>query len=85
MYGKTFKSKIILISIFILAICLISPISASGNGTQTADDIEVSFNDTVYEKDLGYIDVELPKNTSGNLKAEINNVEFYNENIWGAF
>ena len=81
MYGKTFKSKIILISIFILAICLISPISASGNGTQTADDIEVSFNDTVYEKDLGYIDVELPKNTSGNLKAEINNVEFYNENI----
>ena len=79
------KSKIIFISIFLLAICLISPIMASDNVTddnaQVVDDIKVSFNESVYEKDLGYIDVELPENTSGNLKAEINNVEFYNENI----
>ena len=61
-----------------------APISASGdaaNETQIVDDIKVSFNDTVYKEDLGYIDVEIPENTSGNLKATINNVEFYNENI----
>lgn len=80
------KSKIILILIFLLAICLISPIAASGNGTddgdnQIVDEIKVSFNDTVYQDDLGSIDVELPGNASGNLRATINNVEFYNENI----
>lgn len=84
MYGKSLKSKIILISIILMAICLVSPIAASDNATDGAeliDDIKVSFNETVYEKDLGYADVELPENTSGNLKATINNVEFYNENV----
>ena len=78
------KSKIFLIITLFLAICIIAPISASDNITddaQIVDEIKVSFNDTVYEKDLGYIDVEMPDNTSGNLKATINNVEFYNENI----
>lgn len=79
------KSKIILILVFVLAICLITPITASDNitddNTQMADDIKVSFNDTVYVRDLGEIDVELPENTSGNLKATINEVEFYNENV----
>lgn len=79
------KSKIILVLIFALVICLASPISASGNVTddnaQMADDIKVSFNDTVYEKDLGEIEVALPENTSGNLRATINSVEFYNENV----
>jgi len=72
--------KIMLIFIFILAICLASPISASDNTTVT-DDIKVSFNDTVYCEDLGSIDVELPENVSGNLRATINDVEFYNENV----
>lgn len=79
------KSKIILISIFLLAICVVTPLAATDNVTddssQVADNIKVSFNDTVYEKDLGEIDVELPENTSGNLKATINDVEFYNENV----
>ena len=68
-----------------MAICLISPISASDNitddSTAVADEIKVSFNESVYEKDLGEISVELPQNTSGNLKATINDVEFYNENV----
>lgn len=72
--------RIMLIFIFILAICLIAPISASDNST-VADDIKVSFNDTVYKDDLGSIDVEIPENVSGNLKATINDVEFYNENV----
>ena len=79
------KSKIILISIFLLAICIITPLAAADNSTvdspQTADNINVSFDEMVYEKDLGEIDVELPENTSGNLKATINDVEFYNENV----
>ena len=79
------KSKIILISIFLLAICMITPLAAADNSTvdspQTADNINVSFDEMVYEKDLGEIDVELPENTSGNLKATINDVEFYNENV----
>ena len=79
------KSKIILVLIFALAICLISPISASDNITDdsatVADEIKVSFNESVYEKDLGEISVELPQNTSGNLKATINDVEFYSENV----
>ena len=79
------KSKIILVLIFALAICLISPISASDNitddSTTVADEIKVSFNESVYEKDLGEISVELPQNTSGNLKATINDVEFYSENV----
>lgn len=72
--------RIMLIFIFILAICLIAPISASDNAT-AADDIKVSFNDTVYKDDLGSIDVSIPENVSGNLKATINDVEFYNENV----
>ena len=72
--------RIMLIFIFILAICLIAPISASDNAT-VADDIKVSFNDTVYKDDLGFVDVEIPENVSGNLKATINDVEFYNENV----
>lgn len=79
------KSKIILISVFLLAICLISPIAASDNITddavQDADEIIVSYNHTVYKDDLGTIDVELPEGGSGNLRANINNVEFYNENV----
>ena len=81
---KTVKSKIILIFIFILAICVITPMAAADNATdgpQITDDIKVSFNDTVYKEDLGEISVEVPENTSGNLKATINDVEFYNENI----
>lgn len=72
--------KIMLIFIFLLAVCMIGPISASNNAT-VADDIRVSFNDTVYKDDLGSINVEIPENTSGNLKATINDVEFYNENV----
>lgn len=79
------KSKIILISILLLAICLIAPLAAADNVTddnpQIADEIKVSFDEMVYEKDLGEIDVQLPENTSGNLKATINEVEFYNENV----
>lgn len=70
-----------LILMFLAAICLMAPAVASDNVTHPTDDIKVSFNDTVYREDLGYIDVELPGNTSGNLKATINNVEFYNDNI----
>ncbi len=78
------KSKLFLILIFLLAISVMTPICASGdmsNDTQIVEDIKVSFNDTVYEKDLGCIDVEMPEDTSGNLRATINNVEFYNENV----
>lgn len=79
------KSKIILISIFLLAICVISPAVALDNATaddsQIAGQINVTYNDTVYQKDLGYIDVELPANASGNLRGTINNAEFYNQNV----
>lgn len=73
------KSKIILISIIFLAVCLISP--AAADDSQIAGEINVTYNDTVYEKDLGYIDVELPQNASGNIKGTINHAEFYNQNI----
>ena len=83
------KSKIILISIFLLAICLISPIAASDNITddvmQSSDDIMIEYNHTVYKDDLGNIDVELPANTSGNFIATINDVEFFNENVSSSF
>ena len=72
--------RLMLIFIFLLAICLIAPISASSNDT-VGDDVKVSFNDTVYKDDLGSINVEIPENVSGNLKATINDVEFYNENV----
>lgn len=75
------RNEFIFILIFLTAICLIAPIAAEDNNTQAIDDIGVSFNDTVYKEDLGYIDVELPQNVSGNLKATINDVEFYNENV----
>ena len=75
------NSKLMIIFICILAICLAGPIAASDNVTASSDDIKVSFNDTVYKQDLGQIDVELPENTSGNLRATINDVEFYSENV----
>ena len=83
--GDDVKSKIILVFILLLAICSITSAAASDNITesdqQIADDIKVSFNDTVYRQDLGSIDVEIPQNVTGNLRATINDVEFYNKNV----
>lgn len=77
------KSRFIII-FMLIALCLIGSVAASDNITddkEIADSIRVSYNTTVYEKDLGSIDVELPQNASGNLKAKINNIEFYNEDV----
>lgn len=71
--------KLILIFIILMSFCLISSVHAADSSA--ADDINVSFEGKVYEKDLGEIDVEIPQNTSGNLKAEIDGVEIYNENV----
>ncbi|WP_407376528.1 Ig-like domain-containing protein [Methanobrevibacter sp.] len=79
MYTRSMKSKIILISIFFIAFLAVSSVNAADN--TTVEDINVTFDSQVYKEDLGYIEVEIPENTSGNLKATINDVEFYNENV----
>lgn len=80
--------KLFFIIIVLISFCLIGSVSAADNQTitdsQIADNINVSFHQKVYEQDLGTIDVEVPENTSGNLKAEMDGVEFYNENITGS-
>lgn len=73
-----------LILTFLIFICLVGAVSAADNETQVNDDITVEFNQTVYRDDLGEISVEIPENTSGNLRATINDVEFYNENVNGS-
>lgn len=88
MCGRSLKSKLIIVSIFLIALCLIGSVYAEDNVTdsnkETVDDINVSFPEKVYKEDLGEINVEMPENKSGNLKAKINNVEFYNENVTGS-
>ena len=88
MWSKSLKSKLIFISIFLIAFCLIGSVYAEDNATdsnaETVDDINVSFSENVYKEDLGDIDVQMPENKSGNLRATINNVEIYNENVTGS-
>lgn len=88
MWSKSLKSKLILVSIFLMAFCLIGSAYAQDNATDfdadIVDDIQVNFTEKVYKEDLGEIDVQIPENVSGNLKAKINNVEFYNENVTGS-
>lgn len=79
MITESMKSKIIMGAIFFIALFIIGSADAADN--DTINDINVTFDTPVYEKDLGYIDVEMPENTSGNLKTTINDVEFYNENV----
>lgn len=79
MLSQGMKSKFFVIFIMLISFLAISSVHAADNAT--ADDINVTFDSQVYEKDLGYIEVEIPENTSGNLKATINDVEFYNRNV----
>ena len=81
-------NKLFLLSILLLVILTLGAVSAEDNPTDgdidSTDNITVKFDEKVYEKDLGSIDVDVPKNTSGNLKVEIDHVEIYNENITGS-
>jgi len=84
--NMSLKSKAIAFSILLLAFCLIGSVCAADNTTDgdITDEIQVSFPEKVYKEDMGEIDVEIPENVSGNLKATINYVEFYNENVTGS-
>ena len=78
-------NRIAILSIFILAVFLMGAVSAEDNATdadgQIAQDINVSFSEKVYEEDLGVIDVNLPETAEGRLKATVDDVEIYHENI----
>ena len=78
-------NRIIIFSIFILAVFLMGAVSAEDNATgadaEIAQDINVSFSEKVYQEDLGVIDVNMPENAQGSLKATVDDVEIYNENI----
>ena len=72
-------NRIIILSIFILAVFIMGAVSAEDNATdadeEIAQDINVSFPEKVYEEDLGVIDVNLPENAEGRLKATVDDVE----------
>lgn len=86
-------SKIIFF-IMILIISL-SCVSASDNATQSlhdnntistgdaeiANEINVTFDEKVYEQELTNITVEIPENTSGNLELRINDYTFFNQSV----
>ena len=71
-----FKFIIILI-IFLFSITCVS---ASENSTDV-DDINVTFNEYVWEGNLTDINVELPENAKGNFSVKINDEVIYNEVI----
>ena len=78
-------NKLVILSIFLLAILLVGAVSAEGNDTQTdeeiAQDINVTFPEKVYKEDPVDIDVELPDAAEGRLIATVDEVEIYNETI----
>ncbi|WP_406535634.1 Ig-like domain-containing protein [Methanobrevibacter sp.] len=78
-------NKPAILSMFIFAILLLGAVSAEDNATLTdgeiAQDINVTFPEKVYKEDPVDIDVNLPDNAEGNLKATVDDVEIYNENI----
>ena len=78
-------NRIIIFSIFILAVFLMGAVSAEDNATdadaEIAQEINVSFSEKVYQEDLGVIDVNMPENAQGSLKATVDDVEIYHENI----
>ena len=80
------KSKrIIILSMFILAILLMGAASAEDNTTitdgQIAQDINVTFPEKAYKDDPVDIEVELPEEAQGRLIATVDEVEIYNETI----
>lgn len=79
------KFILILIAIFFISIAAVSAANnATGDDTQIVDSINVSYTQQVYKDDLGTVDVEIPENTSGNLKAEVDGVEIYSQNVTGS-
>ena len=78
-------NKVAVLSIFLLAVFLIGAVSAEDNVTQedteTAQDINVTFPEKVYKEDPANITVSLPDSAEGSLKATVDNVEIYHENI----
>lgn len=79
-------NKIVILCIFLLAIFLAGSVSAEdSNATLTdediASDINVTFPEKVYEEDHATIDVSLPENANGSLKATVDDVEIYHENV----
>ena len=78
-------NKLVILSMFILAVLLLGAVSAEGNATLTdgeiAQDINVTFPEKVYKEDPVDIDVDLPDAAEGRLIATVDEVEIYNETI----
>ncbi len=78
-------NKLVILSIFLLAILLLGAVSAEDNATVTdgeiAQDINVTFPEKVYKEDPVDIEVELPDAAEGRLIATVDEVEIYNETI----
>jgi len=75
------KNKLFLI-LFIIILTSISAVSAD-NVTDVRDNINVTVAETVYAANITPIEVSVPENTTGNLRATVDMVEIYNENITG--
>ena len=79
-------NKIVILSVFLMAIFLLGSVSAEDSNATVADDeiaseINVSFPEKVYEEDQAFIDVSLPEKANGSLKATVDDVEIYHENV----
>lgn len=85
---------VVIISFIFLFICLTCVDAADNvtddNITQSdvicqppdiSDDINVTFNETMWEENLSDIDVELPENASGDFCIKINDEAIYNNTI----
>ena len=74
------KFKILFICV--LTIFLIGAVSAeNATDAQTADNITVEFDSVQYRDNMTPIEVTVPQNTTGSLKATVDSVEIYCENI----
>ena len=72
--------KIFVVILFLTFAMLISSVSAE-NDTSIADNINVTFSHKIYEHDNASVNVSLPANAKGSIKAVVDDVEIYNENI----
>ena len=79
-------NKIVILCMILLAIFLIGSVSAEDSNATLADEdmaqsINVTFPEKVYAEDQAFIDVNMPENANGSLKATVDDVEIYHENI----
>ena len=73
---------VVILAIFLLAItCVSAADNATGDNLTSPSEIEVNFDEQMWEENLSDIEVNLPEDTEGDFAVKINDEVIYNQTI----